>query len=115
VLEAPSTRRSRRQSFIPAIITVSVPGKTVYVALKVKDLDAATTFYEEVFGSCQVTTHRGEGRGHISRHLIDGAIDLALIVYDSEDAPDAQLSGAGPCIHHWAAEVDDVEASAAKI
>jgi lactoylglutathione lyase len=47
--------------------------------------------------------------------MTDGAIDLALMVYDSEDAPEAQLSGVGPCIHHWGAEVDDINVAAEKI
>ena len=45
-----------------------------HVALKVTDLDAATKFYENVFGFRQVTT--GRSRGHISRHLTDGYVDL---------------------------------------
>jgi lactoylglutathione lyase len=92
-----------------------MPGKIVHIALKVSDLEASTRFYEEVFGFRQVATNRGKNSAHVSRHLTDGTIDLALIVYDSEDAPDAQLSGVGPCIHHWGAEVDDMEIAAAKI
>jgi len=94
---------------------MSMPGKIVHIALKVNDLEASTKFYEEVFGFRQVATHRGKNREHVSRHLTDGAIDLALIVYDSEDAEDAQLSGPGPCIHHWGAEVDDIAVAAEKI
>ena len=76
-----------------------------HVALKVADLDAATRFYENVFGFRQVTT--GRSRGHISRHLTDGYIDLALMVYDSEDDAEAKLVGEGPAIHHFGVEVDD--------
>src|SRR4051812_7315456 len=54
-----------------------------HIALKVMDLEAVTRFYENVFGFRQVNT--GRSRGHISRHLTDGTIDLALMVYDSED------------------------------
>jgi lactoylglutathione lyase len=92
-----------------------MPSKIVHLALKVKDLESSTKFYEEVFGFRQVTTHRGKDSGHVSRRLTDGAIDLALMVYDSEDAPEAQLSGAGPCIHHWGAEVDDIKSAAERI
>ena len=92
-----------------------MPGKIVHIALKVRDLESSTKFYEEVFGFRQVTTHRGQNSGHVSRHLTDGTIDLALMVYDSEDAPEAQLSGIGPCIHHWGAEVDDIKLAAQKI
>jgi catechol 2,3-dioxygenase-like lactoylglutathione lyase family enzyme len=63
-----------------------MPGKIVHIALKVRDLESSTKFYEEVFGFRQVTTHRGQNSGHVSRHLTDGTIDLALMVYDSEDA-----------------------------
>jgi catechol 2,3-dioxygenase-like lactoylglutathione lyase family enzyme len=49
-----------------------------HVALKVTDLETATRFYETVFGFRQVGT--GRSRGHISRHLTDGYVDLALMV-----------------------------------
>jgi lactoylglutathione lyase len=65
----------------------------------------ATRFYEDVFGMHQVGT--GHARGHVSRHMSDGALDMALMVYDNEEVHEAQLSGAGPCIHHWGIEVED--------
>lgn len=92
-----------------------MPGKIVHIALKVNDLEASTKFYEDVFGFRQVTTHRAKDSEHVSRHLTDGTIDLALMVYDSEDAAEAQLSGPGTCIHHWGAEVDDIAAAAETI
>ena len=76
-----------------------------HVALKVTDLEAATKFYENVFGFRQVKT--GRSRGHISRHLTDGNIHLALMVYDSEEDEEAKLVGDGPAIHHFGIEVDD--------
>ena len=87
--------------------------RVVHLAIKVNDLEQATKFYEEVFGFRQVKT--GYARGHVSRHMTDGAIDLALMVYDSEAVDEARLSGPGPCIHHWGIEVDDRDAYAAKI
>ena len=36
-------------------------------------------------------------------------------MYDCEEAPDAQLSGVGPCIQHWGVEVDDIQAAAETI
>src|SRR5262245_32596982 len=57
--------------------------RIVHIAIKVDDLEKATTFYEDVFGFRQTGT--GYARGHVSRHLTDGNIDLALMVYDSED------------------------------
>src|SRR5438045_7043851 len=76
-----------------------------HVALKVTDLEAATRFYENVFGFRQVRT--GRSRGHISRHLTDGYIDLALMVYDTEEDAEAKLVGPGPAIHHFGIEVED--------
>jgi len=84
-----------------------------HVALKVTDLEAATRFYENVFGFRQVKT--GRSRGHISRHLTDGYIDLALMVYDSEEDEEARLVGAGPAIHHFGIEVEDRGSFIAKI
>ena len=87
--------------------------RIAHIAIKVNDLEQATKFYEDVFGFRHVKT--GHARGHVSRHLTDGTIDLALMVYDSEEVEEAQLSGPDPCIHHWGIEVEDREASAAKI
>lgn len=87
--------------------------RIVHIAIKVENLDTATRFYEDVFGFKQVATERN-GQ-HISRHMTDGYIDLALMLYDSEDAPEAQLSGKGPRIHHFGIEVDDKNAYAAKL
>ena len=79
--------------------------RIVHIAIKVEDLEAATRFYEDVFGfRIQATERNGQ---HVSRHMTDGAIDLALMQYDSEEAPEAQLAGRGPCIHHFGIEVDD--------
>jgi lactoylglutathione lyase len=87
--------------------------RIVHLALKVQDLEEATKFYENVFGFKQVKT--GRNGEHVSRHMTDGNIDLALMVYDSEDAKEAQLAGPGPRLHHWGIEVDDRDAVAAKI
>jgi lactoylglutathione lyase len=87
--------------------------RIVHLAIKVDNLDEATKFYEDVFGFKQLKT--GRNGAHISRHLTDGAIDLALMVYDSEDAPEAQLAGPGPRLHHWGVEVDDQAGYAEKI
>ncbi len=87
--------------------------RIVHLAIKVEDLEQATKFYEEVFGFKQTKTSRnGE---HISRHMTDGNIDLALMIYDSESAAEAQLAGPGPRLHHWGIEVDDRADYVAKI
>ena len=87
--------------------------RIVHLALKVENLEQATKFYEDVFGFRQTKT--GHARGHTSRHMTDGNIDLALMVYDSEAEEEAQLSGPGPCIHHWGIEVEDRDGYMAKI
>lgn len=87
--------------------------RIVHLAIKVNDLDAATKFYEEVFGFKHIKT--GRNGAHISRHMSDGNIDLALMIYDSEDAPEAQLAGPGPRLHHWGIEVNDREDYVKKI
>jgi lactoylglutathione lyase len=79
--------------------------KVVHIALKVNDLDASTKFYEDVFGFTQVST--GYRNGHYSRHLTDGSMFFTLMKYDSEESPEATISGTGPCIHHYGIEVDD--------
>ena len=87
--------------------------RIVHLALKVMDLERATRFYEDVFGFRQTGT--GHARGHVSRHMTDGVFDLALMVYDNEEVHEAQLSGAGPCIHHFGIEVPDRDAAMANI
>jgi lactoylglutathione lyase len=82
--------------------------RIVHIAIKCRDMDnleTSTRFYEDVFGIYQTKT--GYARGHTSRHMTDGNIDLALMVYDSEDEKEAKLAGAGPRIHHIGIEVDD--------
>jgi lactoylglutathione lyase len=83
-------------------------GRIVHIALKCADKETyekSSVFYEEVFGIYPTkTTH---ARGHLSRHMTDGNIDLALMLYDSEDEKEAKLAGAGARIHHIGVEVED--------
>ncbi len=82
--------------------------RIVHVAIKVEDLEKASEFYEKVFGFYYTgTSRKGDQNTHTSRHLSDGTFDLALMKYDSEDAPEARLAGEGPCIHHIGFQVDD--------
>lgn len=87
--------------------------RIVHIALKVEDLDETSRFYEKVFGFKPIETSKV--RDHTSRHLTDGAIDLALIKYDSEESAEAKAAGHGPCIHHFGIEVDDLENYLAEI
>ena len=87
--------------------------RIVHLALKVDDLEKTSEFYEKVFGFKEVETSKV--RDHISRHLTDGSIDLALIKYDSEESAESLALGQGPCIHHFGIEVDDLKEAAAEL
>lgn len=88
--------------------------RIVHLALKVEDLEKTTEFYQKVFGFKEVETKKT--RDHISRHLTDGDLDFTLIKYDADtQSAESKASGAGPCIHHFAIEVEDVEKYAAEI
>jgi lactoylglutathione lyase len=81
--------------------------RIVHLALKVEDLEQTTAFYQQVFGFREVETARV--RDHLSRHLTDGTLDFTLIKYDQgTQSKESQASGAGPCIHHFAIEVEDL-------
>lgn len=81
--------------------------RIVHLALKVEDLEKTTEFYQKVFGFNEVETKKT--RDHISRHLTDGDLDFTLIKYDAgTQSAESKASGAGPCIHHFAIEVDDI-------
>jgi predicted enzyme related to lactoylglutathione lyase len=44
--------------------------------------------------------------------MTDGEIDFTLIKYDAgTTSAESTASGAGPCIHHFAVEVEDLEKS----
>ena len=82
--------------------------RIVHLALKVDDLEKTTAFYQDVFGFREVETRKT--RDHLSRHLTDGALDFTLIKYDDgTQSAESKASGEGPCIHHFAIEVDDIE------
>lgn len=87
--------------------------RIVHLALKVDDLDRTSQFYESVFGFRVTDTKKV--RDHMSRHLTDGNMDFTLIKYDAEDSAESLAAGSGPCIHHFAIEVDDMEKYLAEI
>jgi lactoylglutathione lyase len=88
--------------------------RIVHIALKVDDLEKTTAFYEKVFGFWEAETRKT--RDHLSRHLTDGALDFTLIKYDEgTDSAESTASGEGPCIHHFAIEVDDLEKYAGEL
>lgn len=88
--------------------------RIVHLALKVDDLEKTTEFYQKVFGFREVETRKT--RDHLSRHLTDGALDFTLIKYDEgTQSAESTASGAGPCIHHFAIEVEDIDKYAAEL
>ncbi len=88
--------------------------RIVHLALKVEDLDKTTEFYEKVFGFWEVETRKT--RDHLSRHLTDGDIDFTLIKYDAgTQSAESKAAGEGPCIHHFAVEVEDMEKATAEV
>jgi lactoylglutathione lyase len=81
--------------------------RIVHLSLKVDDVERTGNFYKEVFGFADAETRRT--RDHLSRHMTDGAIDFTLMQYDAGTrSAESHASGEGPCIHHFALEVDDI-------
>jgi lactoylglutathione lyase len=88
--------------------------RIVHLALKVDDLERTVAFYRDVFGFTEVETKHV--RDHTSRHLTDGRLDFALIRYDAgTESAESRAAGAGPCIHHFAVEVANLEEARAQI
>ena len=85
-------------------------GKPVisHIALKVEDLDKSAAFYKDVFGFEE--TGRYRDGDHVSVHLTDGHLDLAMVKYDNPDSFMGQQAGPDPCIHHFGIDVDDIDA-----
>ena len=81
--------------------------RIVHIAMKVDDLDGTADFYEQVFSLPSAGKSRSEDRSR--RAVSDGNINLTFLKYDSEESPMAKVVGQGPCIHHFAVEVDDLE------
>ena len=85
-----------------------MPAKLRHVAIKVTDLDKARNFYQKTLG--MKLCWESKVRDHISCHLTDGVIDLALMVYDEGDrSPEAKHAPPGNCIHHIGFETDHME------
>jgi lactoylglutathione lyase len=86
--------------------------RIAHIAVKVEDLNQAE-FYEKVFGFTPTGKSRSEDRDR--RRFSDGQIDLTFLKYDSEESAMANVAGEGPCIHHFAIEVEDVAKSVAQV
>ncbi|MBC8022294.1 MAG: VOC family protein [Burkholderiales bacterium] len=82
--------------------------KIVHLSLKVDDVKSTGDFYEQVFGFRDSGTKKT--RDHVSRHMTDGQIDFTLMKYDAGTASaESKAAGEGPCIHHFAIEVPDID------
>ena len=81
--------------------------RIVHISLKVDDVQRTGDFYQEVFGFRDAETRKT--RDHLSRHMTDGEIDFTLMEYDAGTrSAESKASGEGPCIHHFAIEVEDL-------
>ena len=81
--------------------------RIVHISLKVDDVKRTGDFYHDVFGFQDSETRKT--RDHVSRHMTDGDIDFTLMKYDAgTQSKESKASGDGPCIHHFAIEVDDI-------
>jgi predicted enzyme related to lactoylglutathione lyase len=84
--------------------------RIVHISLKVDDVARTGDFYREVFGFQDSETRKT--RDHVSRHMTDGQIDFTLMKYDAgTQSAESKAAGDGPCIHHFAIEVPDIEQS----
>ena len=84
--------------------------RIVHISLKVDDVKRTGDFYQQVFGFQDAETRKT--RDHLSRHMTDGQIDFTLMKYDEgTQSAESKASGDGPCIHHFAIEVADIEAA----
>jgi lactoylglutathione lyase len=88
--------------------------RIVHISLKVDDVARTGDFYRNVFGFRDSETRKT--RDHISRHMTDGTIDFTLMKYDAgTTSKESRAAGDGPCIHHFAIEVDDIERATAQL
>jgi predicted enzyme related to lactoylglutathione lyase len=88
--------------------------RITHLALKVDEIDKTGDFYRDVFGFRDSETKKT--RDHMSRHMTDGRIDFALLKYDAgTQSAESKAAGDGPCIHHFAVEVEDIEKTTQQI
>src|SRR3954471_6594874 len=88
--------------------------RIVHISLKVDDVQRTGDFYKEVFGFQDSETRKT--RDHLSRHMTDGDIDFTLMKYDAgTQSAESKAGGGGPCIPHFAIEVEDIAAATEQI
>jgi len=99
--------------------------RIAHIAFKVSEIKPVSAFFEQVFGFERTVTvihprsnfkKSGSGGGHVSHHLSDGFTDLTLVRYDDESAIEPGSSNqAGPYIHHFGIESEDLPAAVQRI
>jgi lactoylglutathione lyase len=100
-------RSAHRDGIIAIFPKESPVSRIVHISLKVDDVERTGDFYGRVFGFVDAETRRT--RDHVSRHMSDGTIDFTLMKYDADTrSAESRASGEGPCIHHFAIEVEDL-------
>ncbi len=88
--------------------------RIVHISLKVDDVARTGDFYQNVFGFRDSGTRKT--RDHVSRHMTDGQIDFTLMKYDEgTQSAESKAAGDGPCIHHFAIEVEDLDKATREI
>ncbi len=84
-----------------------------HIAIATKDPDATAAFYREVFGLRLVRESKGKGySGYI---LSDGAINLAILRFDTYEAAGREFGAAYAGLHHIGFHVDDLAAAGRRI
>jgi lactoylglutathione lyase len=78
-----------------------------HIALKVDDVEKASRFWQEVFGFRLTASYYQ--RDHLSVHLTDGTMDLALVHFGDARTEASKAAGDRPCIHHFGIDVPEEE------
>lgn len=73
---------------------MSASTRITHIALKLDDIERASKFWQEVFGFKLTASYYQ--RDHLSVHLTDGAIDLALVHFGDAHTDAAKAAGEGP-------------------
>ena len=85
-------------------------GKLRHVAVVVRDLEAATQFYEKIFDMKRAFEVK-----NTAVYLSDGVMNLALLNYDTVNRPGSKTADGRVGIHHLGFRVEDMKATQAQI
>jgi len=84
-----------------------------HIAVVVKNLEAAASFYEKVFDLKRVGEEHNEMGSGI--YLSDGVINLALLRYKGKTGSGLDDAGSFVGAHHFGFQVDDLEAAKQRV